>query len=68
VTTDVTDDAAMLEALGLPVKLYAGSPLNLKVTTEDDLRAAEALLEQATRNPRIGARGDAFRVSNFEAG
>jgi 2-C-methyl-D-erythritol 4-phosphate cytidylyltransferase len=49
ISADVTDDAAMLEALSLPVKLYAGSPLNLKVTTPDDLRAAEALLEEATR-------------------
>ena len=40
-----TDDAAMLEALGLPVKLYPGSPLNIKVTTVEDLRLAEALLE-----------------------
>ncbi|MCH7578199.1 MAG: 2-C-methyl-D-erythritol 4-phosphate cytidylyltransferase, partial [Chloroflexi bacterium] len=44
---DVTDDAAMLEALGLPVKLYWGSPLNIKVTNLEDLRTAEALLEGA---------------------
>ena len=49
VTDDVTDDAAMLEALGLPVKLYPGSPLNIKVTNPEDLRAAEALLEAAAR-------------------
>jgi len=47
VTADVTDDAAMLEALGLPVKLYPGSPLNIKVTTVEDLRLAEALLQEA---------------------
>ena len=45
VRDDVTDDAAMLEALGLPVKLYPGSPLNIKVTNLEDLRQAEALLE-----------------------
>ena len=39
-----TDDAAMLEALGLPVKLFEGSAANTKVTTPDDLRLAEALL------------------------
>jgi 2-C-methyl-D-erythritol 4-phosphate cytidylyltransferase len=44
VTAEVTDDAAMLEALGLPVKLYEGSPANIKVTTPEDLRLAEALL------------------------
>ena len=47
VSADVTDDAAMLEALGLPVKLYLGSPLNIKVTNLEDLRTAEALLEGA---------------------
>ena len=45
VTAEVTDDAAMLEALGLPVKLYEGSAANIKVTTPEDLRLAEALLE-----------------------
>ena len=44
-TAGFTDDAAMLEALGLPVKLYEGSPANIKVTTPEDLRLAEALLE-----------------------
>ena len=44
ITADVTDDAAMLEALGLAVKLYQGSPLNIKVTNLEDLRTAEALL------------------------
>lgn len=47
VTADVTDDAAMLEALGLPVKLFPGSPLNIKVTTPRDLRLAEAILQTA---------------------
>lgn len=50
VTADVTDDAAMLEALGLPVKLYPGSPLNIKVTTPQDLRTAEALLRETARS------------------
>jgi 2-C-methyl-D-erythritol 4-phosphate cytidylyltransferase len=47
VRIDVTDDAAMLEALGLPVALFPGSPLNLKVTTSEDLRLAEVLLQRA---------------------
>jgi 2-C-methyl-D-erythritol 4-phosphate cytidylyltransferase len=55
VTPDVTDDAAMLEAIGLPVKLFEGSPVNVKVTTPEDLRLAQALLEagaaSAKRSP-----------------
>ena len=39
-----TDDAALVEALGVEVRLYEGSPRNLKVTTPDDLAIAEALL------------------------
>jgi len=46
----LTDDAAMLEALGLPVKLFVGSATNIKVTTPDDLRLAEAILRSENRN------------------
>jgi 2-C-methyl-D-erythritol 4-phosphate cytidylyltransferase len=41
---DVTDDAAMIELIGAPVKLVPGSPRNIKVTTPQDLALAEALL------------------------
>jgi len=51
VQADVTDDAAMLEALGHEVAVFPGSPLNLKITTADDLSLAEALLAlAASRN------------------
>jgi 2-C-methyl-D-erythritol 4-phosphate cytidylyltransferase len=42
---DLTDDAAMLERLGLPVKLVTGSRRNIKVTTPEDLVLAEALIK-----------------------
>jgi len=45
VTADVTDDAAMLEALGIPVKLFEGSRRNIKVTTPEDLEIVRALIE-----------------------
>ena len=41
---DVTDDASMVERLGVSVRVFMGSPRNLKVTTPDDLLVAEALL------------------------
>ncbi len=44
---DVTDDAVLVEALGVRVRLYPGSPRNLKVTTPDDLAIAKALLANA---------------------
>ncbi len=41
---DVTDDAAMIEALGHPARLFMGSYDNIKVTTPEDLHVAEAIL------------------------
>ncbi len=41
---DATDDCALVELLGEPVRLVPGSARNLKVTTEADLALAEALL------------------------
>ena len=41
---EVTDDAAMVEAVGHPVKLFMGSYDNIKVTTPEDLHIAEAIL------------------------
>lgn len=40
----VTDDAAMVERLGVPVRVFMGAYDNLKVTTPDDLLLAEAIL------------------------
>jgi 2-C-methyl-D-erythritol 4-phosphate cytidylyltransferase len=41
---DATDDAGLVEAMGGTVVVVAGEPSNLKVTTREDLRVAEALL------------------------
>jgi 2-C-methyl-D-erythritol 4-phosphate cytidylyltransferase len=42
---EVTDDAALVEALGNRVKLYMGAYDNIKITTANDLLVAEALLK-----------------------
>ena len=47
-TQDVTDDAAMVESLGHPVKMFLGSYENIKVTTTDDLVIAETFLKAAS--------------------
>ena len=44
ISEDVTDDASMVERMGLPVKLFMGSYENVKVTTVEDLSIAEAIL------------------------
>jgi 2-C-methyl-D-erythritol 4-phosphate cytidylyltransferase len=38
-----TDEASLVEALGVPVLVEAGSPFNIKVTTPEDLVMAEAI-------------------------
>ena len=41
---DVTDEASLLEALGIPVSVVPGSLANLKITRPEDLAFAEALV------------------------
>lgn len=43
-----TDDAALLEAQGIPVHTVEGDPANLKLTTPTDLILARALLQSRT--------------------
>lgn len=43
---EVTDDAALFEKCGLPVKIVEGEETNLKVTTPVDLAIAEFILQQ----------------------
>lgn len=49
---EVTDDAALVEALGLVVTTVPGAPLAMKVTTSADLAVAESLL--AVEVDRVG--------------
>jgi 2-C-methyl-D-erythritol 4-phosphate cytidylyltransferase len=39
-----TDDAMLVESLGVPVRIVPGTPRNFKVTTEDDWLIAEQLV------------------------
>ena len=63
--SEVTDDAAIAEQAGLPVALVPGSEDNLKVTTEDDLARAEALLSARAGDIRVG---NGFDVHAFGPG
>ena len=42
----VTDDAMLVEKLGIPVKMVMGSYENIKITTPEDLKIAEGLLKE----------------------
>ena len=41
-----TDDAALMERIGVRVKVVKGSPENLKITSEEDLPLAELILRR----------------------
>ncbi len=44
VADDVTDDAAMVERIGIEVRTFAGARSNIKVTTPEDLAVAQAMV------------------------
>lgn len=57
----LTDEAALLEAMDIPVHLVEGSARNLKITLPEDLRLASALLEEES-SMNIGHGFDAHRL------
>jgi 2-C-methyl-D-erythritol 4-phosphate cytidylyltransferase/2-C-methyl-D-erythritol 2,4-cyclodiphosphate synthase len=63
----MTDDAAVAEAAGLPVKLVMGADDNFKITTADDLRRAERLVGAAAQEFRTGAGYDVHRFATGDS-
>jgi 2-C-methyl-D-erythritol 4-phosphate cytidylyltransferase / 2-C-methyl-D-erythritol 2,4-cyclodiphosphate synthase len=51
---DLTDDVAVAEWFGAPAFVFEGDPMNVKVTTMQDLRAAEARITGAATETRVG--------------
>ena len=47
-----TDEATLVERAGFPVRIFPGSPDNLKLTTESDLAVAAALLARRRQGAR----------------
>ncbi|MGE3819527.1 MAG: 2-C-methyl-D-erythritol 4-phosphate cytidylyltransferase [Isosphaeraceae bacterium] len=43
--TPITDDTQLVEALGHPCAVVESTPMNLKITTAEDLRLASAILQ-----------------------
>jgi 2-C-methyl-D-erythritol 4-phosphate cytidylyltransferase/2-C-methyl-D-erythritol 2,4-cyclodiphosphate synthase len=62
---ELTDDVAVAEWAGAPAFVFAGDPMNVKVTTMQDLRAAEARLMGAAAETRVG---QGFDVHAFAPG
>ena len=62
---DLTDDVAVAEWAGAPAYVFEGDPLNVKVTTMQDLEAAEARLMATASETRVG---QGFDVHAFAPG
>ncbi|MBM3959791.1 MAG: 2-C-methyl-D-erythritol 4-phosphate cytidylyltransferase [SAR202 cluster bacterium] len=58
VTADVTDDAAMIEAIGGRVAVFEGTSWNIKVTTPEDLLLAEAIAGHLGIGSAFGSHGE----------
>jgi 2-C-methyl-D-erythritol 4-phosphate cytidylyltransferase len=54
-----TDDAQLVERIGKQVTIVPGSPINLKITTKEDLRLAEQALK-ALPKPKLSGHGNPF--------
>ncbi len=60
----VTDDAQLVERLGHKVTVVPCSPLNLKITTRDDLKLAEQVLKVLPK-PKLGGFQHPFADDNL---
>jgi 2-C-methyl-D-erythritol 4-phosphate cytidylyltransferase len=54
-----TDEASLIERLGHPVTVVPGSPINLKITSREDLKLAEHALK-ALPQPKLGGPAHPF--------
>jgi len=57
-----TDDASLVERLGVPVRLTRGDRRNIKLTTPEDMKMAEAFLERDFPTLRVGQGYDVHRL------
>jgi len=61
---DATDDAALVEALGVKVKTIAGEARAMKITNPEDLAIAVTYLRDGAENLRVGVGTDAHAFSS----
>jgi len=59
VSSDVTDDAMMVEMVGVKVAIFEGSTQNIKISTPEDLITAEQILSK--RQPSGASNNDQLR-------
>ena len=61
---DATDDAALVEAIGVKVKTIEGEASAFKITTKEDISQALLLLSPSNRNLKVGLGVDAHAFSS----
>jgi 2-C-methyl-D-erythritol 4-phosphate cytidylyltransferase/2-C-methyl-D-erythritol 2,4-cyclodiphosphate synthase len=65
---DVTDEASLLEAAGITVKIVEGSETNIKITRPEDLIIANKIIMQPSADQiRVGHGFDAHRLAEGRA-
>ena len=60
-----TDDASLVERMGVKVRMIAGSYENIKITTPEDLIMAEALMKEKMREQTISRSGLGYDSHRF---
>ena len=61
---DATDDAALVEALGVKVKTIPGEARAMKITNPEDIAIAVTLIREHDANMRVGVGTDAHAFSS----
>ena len=66
---DATDEAALAERAGYPVRIIEGEATNIKLTTQEDLSVAESIARSAGALPvRTGRAGTGYDLHRLVAG
>jgi 2-C-methyl-D-erythritol 4-phosphate cytidylyltransferase/2-C-methyl-D-erythritol 2,4-cyclodiphosphate synthase len=66
-TADATDEAALAERAGHPVRIVEGEPTNIKITTPDDLALA-SVVARGHRPARTGRAGVGYDLHRLVGG
>src|SRR5688572_8584275 len=59
-SVDATDEAMLVERLGLPVHIVEGDPANIKITTPEDLATAKAIAVRTSGEASERSESDGF--------
>ncbi len=68
ITSDATDEAALAEQAGHPVRVVDGEASNIKITTPEDLAMAEAISRSSAKPGRTGRAGMGYDLHRLVEG